>query len=103
MLTHIAFLKFRSKGLFNADKQAVVDKIIALKRKIPEILKAYGGTDCIKFQDNVVLNKGYTHAVVMEFKDEAALTTYLQHPAQHELDDMLKNTLEDVIILTLRN
>lgn len=102
MLTHIALLKFK-KGLFNADKQAIIDKVLALKKKIPEIGKAYGGPDCVKFENDVVLNKGYTFAISMEFADEKALTTYLQHPAQHELDDILKKSLEDVIIITLRS
>lgn len=102
MLTHTVLIKFK-ENISNLDKKMVIDNILKLKAKIPAIHRCFGGRDCVKFSDtHIEFNKGYTHAVCLEFENLELFTVYLNHPAQHEINDMLKNFLEDAILITLK-
>ena len=98
MLHHIALLKFK-KNLPKIKKNLIVQKLLTLQKKIPEIESCYGGSDCTDFK----LNRDFTHAVVMAFKTEEDFKIYLAHPAQHELNELLQESIDEVLITSIRD
>lgn len=74
MLDHIVLFKVVPEAT-RAQAEKMLKEIIALKSVIPGIISASAG---INFSDRA---KGYTHGLVMRFRDRAALEAYLPHPA----------------------
>jgi hypothetical protein len=58
---------------------AMIAAILSLKDKIPGIVHGSGG---VNFSARA---QGYTHGIVLRFKDRAALDAYLPHPAHQDV------------------
>ncbi len=75
---HIALLKFK-EGTPEDQIQTIFDNILDITESIPGIEDYVSGPN----SSPEGLNQGYTHALIMTFKDYAARDAYLPHPT-HE-------------------
>ena len=73
MIEHIVLFRWKDEASQEA-KDRVVEELRGLKGKIPGIVDLSCGTN---FCDRA---KGYTHGLVVRFKDRAALEAYGPHP-----------------------
>ena len=73
MVEHIVLFRWTDEASQQAKDNAVAE-LRNLKSKIPGIVDLSCGTN---FSDRA---KGYTHGLVVRFKDRAALETYGPHP-----------------------
>ncbi|HSI34925.1 MAG: Dabb family protein [Phycisphaerae bacterium] len=92
-LYHLVFFKFKP----DAPKEridAVGKAILELKGKIPSIQSVSWGTNVSPEKKD----KGYTHAIVMTFKDEKGRDEYLPHPDHKAFGGTLKGIIDDVLV-----
>ena len=80
---HIVLLTFRD-DLGAADKQAVIDAVVALKADIPQIQSVDTGINSNNTTE-AGLARGHSHAFVMVFASEADRDAYLLHPKHVEV------------------
>ncbi len=73
MIEHIVLLRWTETATQEAIDAAMVE-LRKLKGKIPEIVDLSCGAN---FSERA---KGYTHGLVVRFRDRAALETYIRHP-----------------------
>jgi hypothetical protein len=74
MVTHVVLVKPKANA--SSDQiQTVLDQVVALRALIPGIQDAQAGKNLGHHQE------GYTHGLVMHFKDTGDLNTYTNHPA----------------------
>lgn len=73
-MDHIVLFKVSAEAT-RAQAERMLKEVLALKNVIPGIMSASAG---INFSER---SKGYTHGLVMRFRDRAALDAYLPHPA----------------------
>lgn len=93
MIEHIVLFKWTDGA-----SQEAVDNVVAelrhLKDKIPGIVDLSCGTN---FSDRA---KGYTHGLVVRFKDRAALDVYGPHPEhQRVVQQFISPIRADVLAL----
>ena len=93
-LIHVVAVKFK-EGTSAEDIQKVESEFRALKKKIDEI-KDYEGGASVSLEK---LNKGFEHCSILEFKDEAGLKAYIDHPAHKEFVELLKKHMSDVFVI----
>jgi hypothetical protein len=93
-LRHVVSFKFKKEA--KADDIAKIEKaFVALKSKISEIQSLEWGTDV----GPEGLSKGFTHTWILQFKDVAALKTYIDHPDHVAFVKLLKPSLDDVFVM----
>ena len=93
MIEHVVLFKVKA-GMPAASVKAMVDGLAGLKRRVPGIVDLSVGAN---FTDR---NKGFTHGLVVRFRDKAALETYLPHPAHQEVvQSYIRPIIEDLIAL----
>jgi hypothetical protein len=88
---HIVLLKFapnRSQRM-----QELVEALEALRRRLPGFLSQQGGP----YTSQEGLNQGFTHGLLMTFRDAAARDEYLHHPDHEKLKQAFLPDLENVI------
>jgi hypothetical protein len=94
MIRHILLIKFKElspdceiaklKGLF----ESMPDKVEGVESV------EWGVNDSPEGKD-----KGYTHAVVMTFLDEAGRANYLPHVEHEALKQVFRPLLEDIVVI----
>lgn len=93
MIEHIVLFRWTE----TASKEAVenvITELRGLKSKIPGIVDLSCGAN---FCDRA---KGYTHGLVVRFKDRAALETYGPHPEhQRVVQNLIKPIAADILAL----
>ncbi len=99
MIKHIVLLKFKANVTPNKINSAF-QQLGNLKSLIPSMSHFSFGENCSP-ED---LNKGFTHAFTMEFKDIQGRDAYLNHPehiriAQDIIVPLLENGLESALTL----
>ena len=93
MIEHIGLFRWN-----NATSEEAIESVLAelrgLKNKIPGIVDLSCGAN---FCDRA---KGYTHGLVVRFKDRAALETYGPHPEhQRVVQNLIKPIAADILAL----
>ena len=73
MINHIVLIRWTEEASQEA-KDSAMTELRNLKDKIPGIMDVSSG---VNFSERA---KGYTHGLVMHFKDRAAVGAYLVHP-----------------------
>jgi hypothetical protein len=73
MVEHIVLMRWQEQATPEAIER-VMTELRALKNKIPAIVDLSCGPN---FSDR---SKGFTHGLVVRFKDRAGLDTYVPHP-----------------------
>ncbi len=91
---HVFAFQWKSKAT-DAQKQKAAKDIAAFQGHIPGLLQTYVGPNISP------RGKGYTFGGIMQFKDQAALDAYVQHPSHQALLAWLV-PLIDAIELDLR-
>lgn len=89
-LFHLVSFKFKS-DVTATQRNEVEDAFRALKASIPEIVSIDWGTNVSKEG----FDKGFTHAWVLTFKNEADRDAYLVHPAHKRFGELLGGKLAD--------
>ncbi|MCH7228759.1 Dabb family protein [Haloferula sp. A504] len=90
---HIVCFKFKP-GTPPAEIERIEKEFAALPEKIDTITAFEWGTNVSP--EN--LDKGFTHAFLVTFKDKAGLETYLPHPAHKAFVEGLKPHMEDAFV-----
>lgn len=94
MVRHILFITFTD--------EASVEQIDAIRQaflQIPDRLEGVAGVEWGMNDSPEGKNGGFTHCVLMTFKDEAARQQYLPHPAHDDLKTIFRPILQDIIVL----
>jgi hypothetical protein len=91
MVEHVVLFKVKD-GASSDAIVAMMKGLSSLKSKVPGVLDLTVGPN---FSDR---NQGYTHGLVVRFRDRAALDAYLPHPAHQEVvQKFVRPILGDVI------
>ena len=93
-LVHVVTLKFKEGTAADVIKK-IQDEFRALKTKVPEVVTYMGGTNVSKEGKN----KGFTHCSVLTFKSEKDLDTYVASAAHQEFVKLLKESIDDVVVV----
>jgi Stress responsive A/B Barrel Domain len=86
MIQHIVLLRWNETATQEAIN-ATMTELRGLKDKIPGILGVSSGTN---FSERA---KGFTHGLIFQFKDRAALEGYLPHPEHQRVVQKLLNPI----------
>jgi hypothetical protein len=81
---HVVIFKYKASAT-SAQIEEVTAAFKGLKTKIPGIVSFEYGTN--NSPEN--LNKGFTHAYLLTFKDAAARDAYLPHPEHKKFGELL--------------
>jgi len=93
MIEHIVLFRWTDAASQEA-KEKVIAELRGLKEKIPGVVDLSCGTN---FCDRA---KGYTHGLVVRFKDRAALNAYGPHPEhQRVVQNFINPIRADVLAL----
>ncbi|MBX3710108.1 MAG: Dabb family protein [Gammaproteobacteria bacterium] len=92
MIRHTILFKVKPNA--QAVNKAIAD-FLALKEKLPGMLSIMGG-ECHFHEDPVKekANKTFTHAISIDFKDEATLERFFNDPVTHPAKDGIVNIVE---------
>ena len=93
MIRHILLIKFKATAKTNE-----INKLKASFESMPAKVE---GVDSVEWGLNDSpegKNKGYTHAVMMNFVDNAARDNYLPHPEHDKLKKIFRPILEDLVV-----
>jgi len=94
MIAHVLLVAARA-GLSDEDA-AELDAALAALALVP-------GVERLTHGENVsVRSKGYTHAAIMFFADEAALARYATHPRHLEIVGMLDRLAPERLVVDYR-
>lgn len=93
-LKHVVLLKFK-EGTSEAQVKEVMDAFAAMKSKIDAIAGFEWGTD-VSVEN---LSQGFTHCVVVTFKDAKARDEYLPHPAHEEFKKLAVPRIDKVLVV----
>lgn len=94
MIRHILLIKFK--------ETADPSQIETAKQLFESIPGKISGVESVEWGVNDSpegMNKGYTHAVLMTFADEASREAYLPHPEHEKLKQVFVPLLEDIVVL----
>ncbi len=94
MLRHIVLLRFRP----DAQPEAI-RHIEAAFAALPHRIEHIHGFEWGHNTSPEGLHKGFTHAFIVSFADDAGLDTYLPHPAHQAFVAQLKPLLDDVLVI----
>lgn len=91
MIEHIVLFKVKDTVPAGATR-AMIDGLSGLKARIPGIVDLSVGTNVSE------RSKGFTHGLVVRFRDRAALDDYLPHPAHQEVvRELIRPIVEEVV------
>ncbi len=93
-LRHVVLFKFKDDASKEAIK-AIEAKFRALPSKIAEIESLEWGTN----NSPEGLAQGFTHCFFVTFKDAKAREVYLPHPAHKAFVELLKPSLDKVLVI----
>lgn len=83
MVIHIVLFKWKSDAS-KSPIAKVIDDLRKLKGKIPEIVDLYYGENFSQW------SQGYTHALVVKFKNKEDLEIYRNHPLHTPLVERIE-------------
>jgi Stress responsive A/B Barrel Domain len=93
MIEHIVLIRWKEEASAEAKDSAMME-LRNLKGKIPGIVELTSG---INFSERA---KGYTHGLVLRFKDRAALNGYIPHPEHQRVVQTFLNPIrEDTLVV----
>jgi quinol monooxygenase YgiN len=94
MLRHVVLFRFRP------DAQAeAIRRIEAEFAALPDRIEHIRGFEWGHNTSPEGLDKGFTHAFVVSFADDAGRDAYLPHPAHQAFVAQLKPLLDDVLVI----
>ena len=93
-LRHIVLFKFK-KGTPVATIQEIEKGFGTMKENIPEIVALEWGVNVPENERN----QGFTHALVITFRDQAGMDVYATHPAHVNVRNFALPHVEDVIVV----
>ena len=93
-IRHLVLLKFKATTT-EPEIHRVESAFAQLSSKIGAVQSLEWGTN----NSPEGLAKGFTHCFNLSFADEAARATYLPHPHHVAFVEILKPTLDDVLVL----
>ena len=93
MIRHILLIKFKSTAKTND-----INMLKASFESMPSKVKGVHSVEWGINDSPEGKNKGYTHAVVMNFVDDAGRDNYLPHPEHDELKKLFRPILEDLVV-----
>ncbi|PSW06568.1 Dabb family protein [Photobacterium lipolyticum] len=94
MIRHILLIQFKA--------DAPLSQIDAVKDAFIAFPETVDGVEAVEWGENDSpegKNRGYTHCVLMTFRDEASRQTYLPHPKHDALKSIFRPVLEEIIVL----
>lgn len=83
MITHVVLL-LPKPGVTKEELESAMEKVKALKQKIPGIVAIEAG------ENKNPNNQGYTYGILMTFLDEAHLQAYFPHPEHRAVSPELR-------------
>jgi len=89
MINHIVILKIRT-DISETEIQKVFNALAKLVEVIPGLMSFSGGEN----NSPEGINRGYSHAFHMIFKDADARDAYLPHPEHERVKEMIGNILD---------
>lgn len=93
MIRHILLIKFKSTAETND-----INMLKASFKSMPSKVEGVHSVEWGLNDSPEGKNKGYTHAVVMNFVDNAGRDNYLSHPEHDELKKLFRPILEDIVV-----
>jgi hypothetical protein len=96
MLIHIVCWKYRTEIDANSRSEHR-EKLVALKKVIPEILSLQIGTDILH------LDRSFDTGLVATFADKAALDVYTEHPDHQAVAALGRTITEQVVSVDFLN
>jgi len=93
MIRHILLIKFK-----DSSQLSEIEELKGLFESMPERVE---GVESVEWGINDSpegKNKGYTHAVLMTFADEAGRQNYLPHAEHEALRQVFGPLLEDIVV-----
>ena len=93
-LRHLVLLKFKAT-VTATEMQRIEAGFVDLRSKIPTVQSLEWGTN----NSPEGLAKGFTHCLNLTFADDAGRAVYLPHPDHLAFVEILKPTLDDVLVL----
>lgn len=93
-IRHLVLLKFKA-SVTPAEIQGIEAGFVDLRSKISAVQSLEWGTN----NSPEGLDKGFTHCFNLTFADDAARAVYLPHPDHLAFVEILKPTLDDVLVL----
>ncbi len=93
-IRHLVLLKFKA-SVTPAEIQGIEAGFVDLRSKISAVQSLEWGTN----NSPEGLAKGFTHCFNLAFADDAARAVYLPHPDHLAFVEILKPTLDDVLVL----
>jgi len=98
MLAHVLLFNVRD-NVPTAERDALIDAWAKALREIPSIQRAHVGTRMrIGREYEQMMRTDYPYAAIIEFKDEAGLRAYLDHPAHADMANRFFAVLTDALI-----
>ncbi len=94
MIRHILLIRFIAE-VQPPEIEQVKNTFLTIPSKIEGILSVEWGEN--NSPEN--LNRGFTHCVLMTFKDDDSRTLYLPHPQHDALKEIFQPCLKDIIVL----
>lgn len=94
MIRHLLLIQFKD-SVTSAQIEEVEALFTAIPGKVDGVVSAEWGANDSPEQKN----QGYTHAVLMNFADEAGRQNYLPHPEHDALRAVFKPLVKDVIVV----
>ncbi|OOE90749.1 Dabb family protein [Salinivibrio sharmensis] len=94
MIRHVLIVRFIANA---RDEQ-----IQALKDKFESMPSVIDGVSSVEWGENNSpegKDQGYTHVIMMTFRDDAARQHYLPHPEHEALKAIFRPILEDIIVV----
>ena len=93
MIRHIILIRFKSTAQINE-----INELKASFESMPLKVEGVHSVECGLNDSPEGKNKGYTHAVLMNFVDEAGRDNYLPHPEHDELKKLFGPILDDLVV-----
>ncbi|MDZ7921883.1 Dabb family protein [Rhodoferax sp.] len=93
-IRHLVLLKFKA-SVTPSEIQGIEAGFVDLRSKISAVQSLEWGTN----NSPEGLDKGFTHCFNLTFADDAARAVYLPHPDHLAFVEILKPTLDDVLVL----
>lgn len=93
MIRHILLLRFKDD--VNPEQ---IDEVGKHFTAIPSKIDGVVSTEWGPYDSSEHKNRGFTHAVLMNFADEAGRQNYLPHPEHDILRAFFKPLVQDIIV-----
>ncbi|SIN92928.1 Dabb family protein [Salinivibrio sp. ES.052] len=94
MIRHVLLVRFISNVRY--------EQIQALKEKFKAMPSLVDGVESVEWGENNSpegKDQGYSHVILMTFRDHVAREHYLPHPEHTALKAVFRPILEDIIVL----